>query len=118
MASVPKSMSLLSNPVTQLLAVGGSELTGSRRYLDFEGVETLRIQFKGQMSVRVEYSLDFGITWAVLIAEETYSGPDPYLGRWQQKPDELANWGDVLLRCIGIGAGLLVGVDYVELQYR
>jgi hypothetical protein len=118
MPALPHSITLLTNSVSQLLTLGGVELSGSRRYLDFEGITTVRAQFRGALSVRIEYSLDFGDTWATLIPDEQYRGTDPYIGSWQAVPDEIGNWGDVMLRCLGIGSGLLVGVDYVEMQYR
>ncbi|MBA4285475.1 MAG: hypothetical protein C0434_08090 [Xanthomonadaceae bacterium] len=118
MAKLPNSLTLMSAPASQLLSLGGVELNSSRRFLDFEGISTVRVQFKGTLLVRVEYSLDFGATWGTLVAEDTYEGANPYIGGWQQRPAEIGNWGDVLLRAIGIGSGLLTTVDYVELQYR
>ena len=110
---------MLTQPVSQLLTIGGVELNDSRRLLDFEGIYTARVQFKGSLSVRIEYSLDYGSTWATLLNEEpTYEGTNPYVGGWQAVPPEIGNWGDVTLRAMGVGTGLLTTVTYVQLDYR
>lgn len=42
---------------------------------------------------------------------------NPYASGWQAIPDD-AKVNDVLLRALGIGAGLLQTVNFVEMSYR
>lgn len=110
---------LLAQSVTQLLQLGGVELSSSRRYVDFTGLEAVRWQYGSSASidVRVDYSLDDGATWAVLADEYETSGTNPRITAWQVLPDA-AKVDDVLLRAVGVGAGLLTTVNFVDLQYR
>ena len=102
-----------------ILAVGGTELSNSRRIVDLFGFEASRVQFQASatISVRVEYSLDGGATWNTLIAEGTEYGGNPYVSEWQTMPPEALD-NDVLIRALAIGFGLLTSVDYVEFQFR
>jgi len=117
--ALPISIHLMANPSSQLLTLGGVELTDSRKVLDFAGIETVRLQYKGNLAVRVEYSLDWGASWDTLIAENTFLvGNNPFVTGWLRVPDDLPIYGEVLLRCIGIGSGLVTTTTYVEMQYK
>jgi hypothetical protein len=111
----------MGNTASALLTVGGVELASSRRLMDLDDVQRARVQYRtntSTISVRIEFSLDGGTTWATLVAEDApnVKGTNPYVSAWQAIPIE-AMTVDVLLRAFGMGAGLLVAVDYVELQY-
>lgn len=117
--ALPISIHLMPNPSSQLLTLGGVELTDSRKVLDFSGIETVRVQYKGNLAVRIEYSLDWGNTWATLIPEDAFVvGNNPFVSGWLRVPDDLPIYGEVLLRCIGIGSGLVTTTTYVEMQYK
>ncbi len=113
------NLSLMTEPVTQLISVGGSELTDSRRYVDLWDCEAANCQFKSSagMSVRVEYSLDDGGSWNTLVDESGYFGGNPYTKGWVVIPEE-SKQNDVLLRAIGVGIGLLTTVNFVEIGFR
>lgn len=112
-------LTLLTNPVTPLISVGGGELADSRRFADLLDIEAARVQFKSSavISARIEYSLDQGLSWHVLIPEDAYLGSNPYISGWWVIPEE-ARVNDVLLRVWGVGSGVLVTVAYVEMSFR
>lgn len=115
---VYSSITLLTSPATAILPVFGVELNNSRRFVDLYNRTRCRVQFNssGAISVRVEYSLDFGNTWTTLLSEGSYSGTNPYVSSWTTLPEEVqAN--DVLLRTLGIGSGVLLTVNYVEFSF-
>lgn len=117
--ALPISIHLMANPSSQILTLGGVELTDSRKVLDFAGIETIRLQYKGNLAVRVEYSLDWAASWYTLIPEDAFLvGNNPFVTGWLRVPDDLPTYGEVLLRCIGIGSGLLTTTTYVEMQYK
>lgn len=112
------SITLMTSPVNMLLSAGGAELANSRRFVDLWDIERARVQFNSSanISVRIEYSKDYGDTWSTLIDEDSYVGSNPYASTWFALPPEVqAN--DVLLRAVGIGSGLLLTVNYVELSF-
>ena len=112
------SITLLVAPVTITIGTSGTELANSRRYVDLWDIERGRVQFNSSaaISVRVEYSLDYGSTWAVLVPEDSYVGSNPYASAWFALPPEIkAN--DVLLRAVGVGSGLFLTVNYVEFSF-
>ncbi len=118
-ASLSSSITLMVQPVTALLTLGGSELANSRRYVDLDNSDACRWQYDSSngISVRVDYSLDYGATFQTLAAEYESIGASPRITAWQTIPDE-AKRPDVLLRCFAIGAGLLTTVEFVEFQFR
>lgn len=112
-------MTLLANSVSSILSLSGTEVTGSRRYVDLLDCQAIRVQFKASASiqVRIEGSADDGSTWFTVLPEDNYSGVNPYISTWTVLPQQ-ALVNNCLLRGIGIGTGLLVTVDYIEVQYR
>lgn len=112
-------LTLIANPASLVIAGAGTELTDSRRYVDLLDRQAVRVQFKATLgiSVRVEYSLDEGASWAALVSEDAYVGSNPYVSGWQVIPDE-ARTVNVLLRALGLGGGVLTTVNFVEMQYR
>lgn len=113
------SLTLMPQPVTSLLSLAGAELAGSRRYVDLDDAEACRWQYESStgISVRVDYSLDYGVTFQTLAAEYETLGATLRVTAWQTMPAD-AKRGDVLLRCFAIGAGLLTTVSFVEFQFR
>lgn len=112
-------LTLVTNPFSALIALGGTELTDSRRYADLWDIEAARVQYKssGALQVRVEYSRDAGETWSTLIPDDSTSGNNPYVSPWHVIPDD-ARAADVLLRAVGVGSGLLTTISYVEMSFR
>lgn len=113
------SLTLMTEPVTTLLSLGGAELPDSRRYVDLYTFEACRWQYKASntIDVRIDYSLDDGATWNTFADEYETVGSSPRLTAWQVIPDE-AKVADVLLRAYAIGSGLLTTVNFVEFQFR
>ena len=112
------SITLMTSPVTLTIGTSGTELANSRRFVDLWDIERARVQFNSSssISVRIEYSKDYGSTWATLINEDSYVGYNPYASTWFALPPEVqAN--DVLLRAVGVGAGLFLTVNYVEVSF-
>lgn len=118
-SSLFSSITLMCEPVTSLISLGGVELANSRRYVDFERAEGCRWQYvaSNTIDVRLDYSLDNGITWQTLADEYETVGTSPRLTAWQTIPDE-AKSCDVLLRAYAVGSGLLTTVNFVELHFR
>ena len=112
------SISLLPNAVTQLLALGGTELTNSRRVVDLYDCGRGRVQFAATaaISIRLEFSLDYGVTWVLLWPEGSYQGDSPYNSAWFVLPDECKAY-DVTLRAIGVGSGRVQTVHYVQFDF-
>ena len=117
--SIYSGLTLVTNAVSSVISLGGSEVNNSRRYADLVDIEAARVQFAATLSisVRVEYSLDAGITWATLVPEDSYVGSNPYISQWMVIPEE-ARANDVLLRALVIGTGLLTTVVFVEMSFR
>lgn len=113
------SITLMLNPVTALLSIGGAELNDSRRYVDLITFEACRWQYQASQSidVRIDYSLDDGSTWQMMADEFETVGTSPRLTAWQIIPDD-AKTADILLRAYAVGGGLLTTVDFVEFQFR
>lgn len=113
------SITLMTEPVTALLSLGGSELNNSRRYVDLYTFEACRWQYDASQTidVRIDYSLDDGATWQMFADEYDTGGSGPRLTAWQIIPDA-AKVSDVLLRCFAVGSGLLTTVNFVEFQFR
>jgi hypothetical protein len=112
------SITLLVAPVTVTIGTSGTELTNSRRFVDLWDCQRGRVQFNSSsaISVRIEYSLDYGVTWAVLWPEGSYVGSNPYASGWFGIPEE-TKANDVLLRAVGVGSGLFLTVNYVEFSF-
>lgn len=118
-SSLFSSVTLLTEPVTSLLSLGGSELTNSRRYIDFDNADGCRWQYvsSNTIDVRIDYSLNNGATWQTMVDEYETLGTSPRLTAWQVIPEE-ARTVDVLVRAYAIGSGLLTTVNFVEFQFR
>lgn len=107
---------------------GGSELPNkcSRRRVDFNEYGFSRIQWGcnqagPSVSLRAEYSLDNGATWAALTEEvpaNAVADNNAY-GTWDALPaDLLAAPYNVLVRAMLSGSGGGIRVTYVTLQMR
>jgi hypothetical protein len=109
----------MAHPVSQLLGGGGTELNNSRRWVDVSDCQYARSQYSASdsISVRIEYYFEVDDVWNTLVLEENAFGTDVICSTWQEIPPE-AKVGDLLIRCLAIGGGLLTSVNYVELQYR
>lgn len=102
-----------------------SNLT-SRRVIDFNEYGFCRVQWAdntggGTTALRVEYSLDAGATWAILVPEVQgvagAYGND--LGDWQTVPDPIvAAPYNVLCRAMVVGNNTTTKVTYITLQMR
>ncbi len=95
-----QSTVLVSETVSQLLSLGGAELTNSRRYVDLTDNDAIRWQ-----------------SWADLASEYGSTGTAPIVTAWQTIPDD-CKADDVLLRAWAVGTGLLTSVNFVEVKYR
>ncbi len=117
--SLFSSMSLMLEPSTSILTLGGAELPHSRRYVDLDNSEACRWQYAASNSidVTVDYSLDNGDTWQTLATEYETIGGNLRVTAWQTMPDE-AKAADVMLRSVASGTGLLTTVHFVEFQFR
>lgn len=118
-SSLFSSVTLMTEPTTSLISLGGSELPNSRRYVDLDNADGCRWQYTATntIDVRLDYSIDDGTTWNMFVDEYETLGSSPRLTAWQVIPDE-AKTVDVLLRAYATGAGLLTTVQFVEFQFR
>lgn len=109
---------LMTAAVTVTIGTSGTELANSRKLVDLGGCERGRVQFNSSsaISVRVEYSIDYGATWATLIDAGEYAGSNPYVSVWFPLPDACKT-SDVLLRAVGVGTGLFLTVNYVQFDF-
>lgn len=116
------SLHLMTAPTSQILTIGGVELTNSRRFIDLSEVDTIRVQFSGSLSVQIDYSLDYGATWNTLVPATSYQGSGGLqISEWQDITSlglQAGGYSQALLRGIGIGSGLLTTVNFVEIQYQ
>lgn len=112
------SCTLMTSAVTLTIGTSGTELANSRRLVDLWDCGRGRVQFNSSaaISVRVEYSLDYGATWATLIGAGAYAGSNPYTSTWFGLPDE-CKANDVMLRAVGVGTGLFLTVNYVQFDF-
>lgn len=111
-------LTLVANPFSLLISIGGTEVTDSRRYIDLLFTSRARLQFKASagMTMRIEYSTDNGGSWSTLIPENSFFGGNPFICDWVVIPEE-AKYNDVLVRAIGIGVGLLQTINYAEMSF-
>ncbi len=116
---VATSVTLMADAASSLLSIGGVELPNSRRVVDLADAEACRLQYAASASitVRVEYSDDWGATWYTLIDEYSMTGSNPRVSGWQVIPAD-AKEQEVTLRCWASGGGLLTTVNFVEFQFR
>lgn len=112
------STNLLSQVFTGVLSAVAAELANTRRFVDMRGTRRGRIQFNSTVSVTlgIEFSRDYGATWGALASPVTYSGGNPYLSDWIDIPNT-AKYDGVLLRVIGIGAGIVATLTYIQLDF-
>ncbi len=119
MMSSYSGLTLVTNPSSMLISLGGVELNDSRRYIDLVGIERARVQFKASagMTLRVDYSNNDGSSWNTLIPETSYFGGNPFICDWLVIPEE-AKQNNLLIRAVGIGVGLLTTISYVEMSFE
>jgi hypothetical protein len=112
------SVTLMSSAVTVTIGTSGTELANSRRILDLLDCSRGRVQFNSSaaISVRVEFSTDFGATWQTLIDANAYNGSNPYISTWFVLPDECKG-NEIMLRAVGVGSGLFLTVNYVQFDF-
>ena len=113
------SMTLKGEASSTLISLGGTELPASRRIVDLQGFQACRHQYSASagITVRIEYSDDWGSTWSTLVDEYSMNGMNPRVSGWQVIPNE-AKEQEVILRAYAVGSGLLTTVDFVEFQFR
>lgn len=113
------NLALMTESVTQLISVGGTELPHSRRYVDLLQCSSAFCQFKSSagISVRLEYSSDEGVNWATLVDESNFVGGNPYSKEWTAIPDD-AKQNRVLIRALAIGIGILTTVNFVDVGFQ
>lgn len=113
------SVSIMNETTTILIALLGTELSNSRRWLDVSDCQYVKSQYKvtNSVTVRIEFSTDSGSTWNTLCSENTAGGNNPFFSDWELVPDT-ARGGDILTRCLAFGGGLMETVNFVEMRYR
>jgi hypothetical protein len=118
-------VTLVKAPYTGLLAVGGTVLPNSNVIVDLSDCQYVRSQFNtatllASASVQVNFSVDGGTTWLVLVSPDSSIGPNPFTSAWQQIPPGAIGVGDVLLNAQMIVTGLAVTatVNWVDLHFR
>lgn len=109
---------LVANPFSLLIALGGTEITDSRRCVDLLTVERARLQFKASagITIRVEYSIDDCNNWLTLTSETDFFGGNPFVCDWVVI-SPTAKMNDVLVRALGIWGGLLTTINYAEMSF-
>jgi hypothetical protein len=114
-----QTTNLLTDTVSQLISLGGIELSNSRRYVDLTECDAVRYQYGASNSiiVRLDFSVDFGQSWQTLVDEYAVLGTSPRITAWQTLPDD-SRTCDVLLRAVAIGSGLLTSVNFIEVNTR
>lgn len=113
------SMTMLLQPVSSLITIGGAEVALTRRYVDLCDVEAMRLQYNcsDSIDVRVEYSIDYGGSWNTLIPEYGMIGGNPKSSCWQTIPED-CHIPDVILRVYATGSGILTTINFVEIQFK
>lgn len=114
------SLALMTTSLSITLLGIGVELTNSRRYIDLSDASLCRLQYNSttQMSIEIDYSLDGGNTWAIMVPSTTYvTGTGPWISSWVPIPKTAIGVGDVLIRAFGFGS-FLNSIDFVEFQCR
>ncbi len=112
------NLTLLADSTSQILVIGGTELTNSRRYVNFTGCTLIRWQYTAStvLTGGVDYSVDNGTTW-ISFVNSTYTGTNPRITPWITIPT-VAQIDNLLLRANAIGTGLLTTISFVMLSYR
>lgn len=113
------TMTVLPNPISYLIALAGTEVTGSRRWIDLSDCQYGMVQYSASLSisVRIEYSKDLGVTWSTLVPEDNRLGTDPICSGWWNLPD-LCRSQMILIRAFSLGTGVLTTISFVEFSYR
>lgn len=78
--------------------------------------QLVAFKLANNIHIRVEYSLDDGNTWLTLIPENEFFGENHFVCDWVVIPPT-AKMSDVLVRALGIVAGLLTTIKYAEMSF-
>lgn len=113
------SITLMSDAYSELISVGGAELPNSRRVVDLGDAQACRVQYtaSNSITVRIEWSDDWGVTWHTLVPEYGMQGTNPRVSAWQVIPADALE-DEVTIRAFAVGGGLITSVNFVEFQYR